>query len=260
MVFILFILLDRWLPIVELTLGGRSALSILLWGYPRYIATIVQEVLVHVWQTRIVNWWDHLWSCQLIGNWRLLICFTWLRIADPGLRWQATSVLFSWATMTTFDNNLTSLALWAFSQAVFSMHRHAINVLADDCIPHQASIFATSQLSKTRIRLILIYKQPSELILMGCQSMTYNLVCIWVILPLISRYQVIWCTRNALSGILWMELRLIDKFIVWVESSSHHFLVMHLWRRQKLAITWETIVNSGFAFYLLTLHRFLGTM
>lgn len=56
MSFVLLMLLYGWLSIVELALVARTVLSVLLRGHPRYVATVVHEVLVHVWQTRVVNW------------------------------------------------------------------------------------------------------------------------------------------------------------------------------------------------------------
>jgi hypothetical protein len=89
---------------------------------------------------------------------------------------------------------------------------------------------------------------------------TSQLVCIWVVLPLVSRYQMIGCTRYAFSGILWMELRLVHKIVILIESGSQHLLVMNLCRRKELPIALEAVVDSSFAFYFLSLSSFLGTL
>lgn len=67
-------------------------------------------------------------------------------------------------------------------------------------------------------------------------------------------------TRNAFPGILRMELRLVHKIVILIESGSQHLLVMHLRRREELSVALKAVVNSGFAFYFLSLCSFLGTL
>lgn len=66
--------------------------------------------------------------------------------------------------------------------------------------------------------------------------------------------------RNAFSGILWMKLRFVHKIIILIESGSQHFLVVRLRSREELSVGLEAPVNSSFAFYLLSLCSFLGTL